>query len=136
MDDVCRIVAVDLSTGDVLDGPRDFAGPATARCKHGGGIAIHEGKVWLADTHALFAFDPNKLFSKGQPLVIKLNGLNGPFVTDHGANRLNVGSNDKGGPDNLLYEFTVDTCSTTLAVLWVRPMPSLPSSPTILKAPP
>jgi hypothetical protein len=66
-DEFCRLIRVDLRTGDALFS-RDFA---RSVCRHGGGIAIDPaGRVWVSDTPALVLLDAG--IADTTPQLIKL----------------------------------------------------------------
>ncbi|TIC89308.1 hypothetical protein E8D34_02155 [Nocardioides sp. GY 10113] len=61
----CRVLRLDLRTGrreadsGLVEGPTD--GGAGARCRHGGGLALDEHGLWLAERVRLWLLDPGTL---------------------------------------------------------------------------
>ncbi len=114
----CRVVGVDLATGDAA-GTFDFADFAsTTGCKHGGGIQFDDqGRVWVVDTARIYALDHATLFSGGNPLRrtvrlgdTRVGDFKGSIAADGaGGTTLWIGEFKKVGlvVPSTMYEFNV-----------------------------
>jgi len=58
----CRVVKVDRRTGRVL------ARVTLRECRHGGGIVLADGRLWLAGAQRLWLLDPDRI-GRGDPVV-------------------------------------------------------------------
>ncbi|WP_141015351.1 hypothetical protein [Nocardioides sambongensis] len=61
----CRVLRVDLRTGRLLEERGPLSGrvglPRTVECRHGGGLAMDEHGLWLAEKQRLWLLDPQTL---------------------------------------------------------------------------
>jgi hypothetical protein len=61
----CRVLRIDLGTGRVLTEAAPIVGSVGARpeidCRHGGGLAVTDVGLWLAESDRLWLLDPESL---------------------------------------------------------------------------
>lgn len=89
---LCRLIKVDLRTGELLDELDPVTGLADGRtrsCRHGGGLALDEHGLWLAEKVRLWLLDPDDLtvrrsWALGEP-------VQGSFAVLDGRGRLGLG---------------------------------------------
>lgn len=93
----CSVTRIDLRTGRTLARTAKIAGSVGPRpevyCRHGGGLALDDHGLWLAETTRLWLIDPARI---GQPdPVIRVwalaPGVTGSFAVRDRAGRLGLG---------------------------------------------
>lgn len=90
---LCRVVRLDLGSGRLLGQTAPISGSVGGRpavnCRHGGGLALTEEGLWLAEGQRLWLLDPGTLdvlrvWSLADP-------LRGSFAVVNGQGRLGLG---------------------------------------------
>jgi hypothetical protein len=116
----CRLIRVDLRTGELLDELDPVTGPAdggTRSCRHGGGLVLDEHGLWLAEQVRLWLLDPEDLTVRRSWALD--DPLQGSFAVHDDRGRLGLGAFRRHGRARLS---------------WLDPDAALASSATRLGA--
>lgn len=90
---LCRLIKVDLRTGDQLDELDPVTGVADGlprSCRHGGGLVLDEHGLWLAEQVRLWLLDPDDLTVRRTWALDE--PVQGSFAVRDGRGRLGLGS--------------------------------------------